>query len=76
VNFTGLIIHFFDTDMGSPCGISVFRGNADIEGEVDRGCQYCAKKVKLCDDGHSAFAQSSLVLQTEGRGLQCAEHCP
>jgi hypothetical protein len=26
------------------------------------------QKVKLCDDGHIAFAQSSLVLQIEGKG--------
>jgi|RhiMetdeSRZDD1v2_1073273.scaffolds.fasta_scaffold34873_3 hypothetical protein len=34
------------------------------------------QKVKLCDDGHIAFAQSSLVLETKGRRLQCAKHSP
>jgi hypothetical protein len=41
-----------------------------------RGCQYCAKKVKLCDDGHIAFAQSSLVLQTEGKGAAMRRALP
>jgi hypothetical protein len=30
------------------------------------------QKVKLCDNGHIAFAQSSLVLQTKGMGLPIA----
>jgi hypothetical protein len=34
------------------------------------------QKAKLCDEGHIAFAQSSLVLQTTGRRLQCAKHSP
>jgi hypothetical protein len=34
------------------------------------------QKVKLCDDGHIAFAQSSLVLQTEGKGAAMRRALP
>jgi CheY-like chemotaxis protein len=43
-----------------------FRGNADIEGPVvgPPKLLILCQKAKLCDEGHIAFAQSSLVLQT------------
>jgi hypothetical protein len=32
--------------------------------------------AQMRDEGHIAFAQSSLILQTTGRRLQCAKHSP
>jgi hypothetical protein len=32
--------------------------------------------VKLCDDGHIALAQSSLVLQSEGKGAAMRKALP
>jgi hypothetical protein len=47
MNFTDLIIRFFDADIGpAPVGCPAFEGNADIEGRAGSAVStaYCAKK--------------------------------
>jgi hypothetical protein len=77
MNFIGLIIHFWCRYGARPVGLSAIEGNADIEGRTDWPLRTVLRqKVKLCDDGHIAFAQSSLVLQIEGKGTAMRRALP